>query len=760
MPVARKRRTFAPDFTRLNVITNNYIFMKTKKLLLTLALLLGIVGGANSVKATKLYATYGTPAANGSWNSETSTYTWTGGSSNLMDWFTFANGELANYTSLKFSTSSYTECYRVCFMVGGNAVATITFYSAGEKYLVFSEREETRNLDLSTITSIKFGGAAGATIENPHTITVSSKPYLEKPMSLTWNDNGEAEIDLTDLTATGSFTFDDQTGELTSTGSGGSLSINFPAGGVDLTYLTGFSVTHTGSNLFSDFSIGTSSQTKGFWSSTDGRNDLSSHMTAGNVGDPSAITIWKWNSNSTSETITISSVKLKGGVIKANPSGEVAVETLERKYYEGGEWKTGTVSYSYGSGIGTPMGDGSSTQDEYIEISNYNEIRMYVSSGDVRIFVVKEDGFNTSEDGYIITKDGVKQNGQWGGIQDSDHKLVKNGDYYYITVSDIKAACGGQAKLIGVKAEYGQTVDISKVVVIEDSEFDYSISGSGSLSASTITALANASATSYDATGVTGSGVNMEATNPNALFKANSGVLANTNNVIVSGICTNFVLTDGYPFKAPDDFTATDASYDRSIAAATTTTVCLPFALTQAECDAIGTFYTLTGISDDYLQFAEVTSGGAAAKTPYLVVTPAGEAKPFAAMSSKSVVAGAALTQSGTNADFLGTLEATAVKSTGGYTYYALNNGEFVKAGSDKGFVLPAFRGYVKIADGDVPAARLGISFINDDVTGIKSVANSQEKKSGSQYFDLQGRRVSKPVKGLYVVNGKKMVIK
>lgn len=127
------------------------------KKLLFLISFLTILGGANSVKATKLYATYGTPAANGSWNSGTSTYTWTNGSNNLMDWFTFANGELANYTSLKFSTSSYTDCYRVCFMAGGNAAATITFYSAGEKNLVFSERNETKNLDLSTITSIKFG---------------------------------------------------------------------------------------------------------------------------------------------------------------------------------------------------------------------------------------------------------------------------------------------------------------------------------------------------------------------------------------------------------------------------------------------------------------------------------------------------------------------------------------------------------------------------------------------------------------------------
>lgn len=653
-----------------------------------------------------------------------------------MDWFTFANGELANYTSLKFSTSSYTDCYRVCFMAGGNAAATITFYSAGEKNLVFSERNETKNLDLSTITSIKFGGAAGTTEEDPLTITVSSKPYLEKPMSLTWDDNGEAEIDLTDLTATGSFTFNDQTGELTSTGSGGSLSINFPAGGVDLTYLTGFSVTHTGSNLFNDFSIGTSSTTKGFWSNTDGRNDLSSHMTEGNVGKPSAITIWKWNSNSTSETITISSVKLKGGVIKANPSGEVAVETLERKYYEGGEWKTGTVTSSYGNDIGTPIGDGNLTQDEYIELSNYNEIRMYVSEGDVRVFMVKEDGFTPTEKGYIITKDGVKQNDQWGGIQDTSHKLVKNGDYYYITVSDIKAACGGQAKLIGVKAEYGQTVDISKVVVIEDSEFDYSISGSGPLSISTTNALADASATSYEATEVTGSGIDFTSVaNKNALFKANSGVLSNTNNVIVDGTAS-LVLTDGnYPFSAPETFDATSLSYNRSFKEGIRSTVCLPFALTAEEAAAAGTFYELSGVNaaGTELEFTNVTSSGTTAYKPYIF-----EAKedgtPFSTYSSKTIAATPnALTFDGTTVGdytLTGVLTGSsdvAADNDGKKVYgWSANSGEegtFVKVGT--GVSIYPFRAYI-VYTGGSGLSRIAAHFIDDSATGINEVSEAQ----------------------------------
>ena len=47
-----------------------------------------------------------------------------------------------------------------------------------------------------------------------------------------------------------------------------------------------------------------------------------------------------------------------------------------------------------------------------------------------------------------------------------------------------------------------------------------------------------------------------------------------------------------------------------------------------------------------------------------------------------------------------------------------------------------------------------------DETTGIENIAKSQEPRANGQYFDLQGRRVAQPTKGLYIVNGKKVVIK
>lgn len=55
-------------------------------------------------------------------------------------------------------------------------------------------------------------------------------------------------------------------------------------------------------------------------------------------------------------------------------------------------------------------------------------------------------------------------------------------------------------------------------------------------------------------------------------------------------------------------------------------------------------------------------------------------------------------------------------------------------------------------------ARALNIAFDDDEVTGVKSIENGQ--RTIDNYYDLQGRRVAQPSKGLYIVNGKKVIIK
>ena len=95
----------------------------------------------------------------------------------------------------------------------------------------------------------------------------------------------------------------------------------------------------------------------------------------------------------------------------------------------------------------------------------------------------------------------------------------------------------------------------------------------------------------------------------------------------------------------------------------------------------------------------------------------------------------------------------TAWNGTDGYTYYYIASDQFHKATSG---TLKSGKAYLKVANGDVPAPVLNFAF--GDVTGINEVQGSGFKVNG--YYDLQGRKVVQPTKGLYIVNGKKIVIK
>ena len=90
-----------------------------------------------------------------------------------------------------------------------------------------------------------------------------------------------------------------------------------------------------------------------------------------------------------------------------------------------------------------------------------------------------------------------------------------------------------------------------------------------------------------------------------------------------------------------------------------------------------------------------------------------------------------------------------------GSTIYVLANGNngvgfyLLKSGD----TLAAGKAYLSVSAG----ARQFIGF-GDDTTGVSAIDNGQ--LTIDNYFDLQGRRVAQPTKGLYVVNGKKVVIK
>ena len=52
------------------------------------------------------------------------------------------------------------------------------------------------------------------------------------------------------------------------------------------------------------------------------------------------------------------------------------------------------------------------------------------------------------------------------------------------------------------------------------------------------------------------------------------------------------------------------------------------------------------------------------------------------------------------------------------------------------------------------------LAIIIGETTGIMSVDNGQLTVDSSEVYNLNGQRVAQPTKGLYIVNGKKVIIK
>ena len=107
--------------------------------------------------------------------------------------------------------------------------------------------------------------------------------------------------------------------------------------------------------------------------------------------------------------------------------------------------------------------------------------------------------------------------------------------------------------------------------------------------------------------------------------------------------------------------------------------------------------------------------------------------------------------------DLTGNASAATPYDAGTNRYYLALNGEskaqFKKLTSGS---IAAGKAFLETA---VTAPVLNVVLGDDNVTGIADVRSKMEDVRGN-IFDLQGRKVAQPTKGLYIVNGKKIIVK
>lgn len=208
--------------------------------------------------------------------------------------------------------------------------------------------------------------------------------------------------------------------------------------------------------------------------------------------------------------------------------------------------------------------------------------------------------------------------------------------------------------------------------------------------------------------------------------------------------------------------TASNAITDKLIADVTITreikadfnTVVLPFDATANQVTEVfgaGTkVYNFSEASAD-ANNATVTfqsgDGSISANVPVLIkATVASSEQVFKGV--KVVAPTADVKVAGTNFDFVGTYAPIAIVEG---DYFVGDGKLFKSAGSTS---MSAFRAYIKTK---APGARIANFVIGDEATGISEMKVAANDKA---IFNLQGQRVKNAQKGLFIQNGKKVIIK
>jgi hypothetical protein len=267
--------------------------------------------------------------------------------------------------------------------------------------------------------------------------------------------------------------------------------------------------------------------------------------------------------------------------------------------------------------------------------------------------------------------------------------------------------------------------------------------------------------------------IGSEDTTPNGLEDAN---------IVKGGTAEQIKLTDENDFYSPKDFTAQNVTFTYNNTKQADgvngwNTLILPFNVTKVTADdtEIDWFHSSTDTGknfwvkeftgDDadqvYFDFTEEMK----ANTPYIVALPGNKWGADWDMSTKTIqFIGENVTVSnsnnrsiltGSNYRFIGNMKKVSVANV-----YAINEAgdafEVVNSGNS-----PAFRAYFKADTFDRTVTSLGInSGFGGGTTGLDMTTVNRPQTTDGSYYDLSGRRVEKPTKGLYIVNGKKVIIK
>ena len=166
--------------------------------------------------------------------------------------------------------------------------------------------------------------------------------------------------------------------------------------------------------------------------------------------------------------------------------------------------------------------------------------------------------------------------------------------------------------------------------------------------------------------------------------------------------------------------------------------------------------YTITAVNGTQLTLTEFTAE-VPANTPFLIYNSSEEAKEVKLNAVPN--GGSTPAYPTAAAEFKGTTVAKSFTEDewNGYDFYVLTGSNFYWV-SENNSQIPANRCWIQLPKTAAPAPSL--SFVDGEgTTGIENIAQPSTL-SNQPIYDLNGRRVAQPTKGLYIINGKKVILK
>lgn len=238
----------------------------------------------------------------------------------------------------------------------------------------------------------------------------------------------------------------------------------------------------------------------------------------------------------------------------------------------------------------------------------------------------------------------------------------------------------------------------------------------------------------------------------------------------------NTITLDENETSAPAPIDDVNVWVDRTISSGKWNTICLPFPMTEAQVDAafgsdvqIGDYNGIDPDADGNIKVKFQKATSIEANHPYIIKV-SSDVEGFGVTDATvNIDPQSAMVNTGTGTTntkiraMIGVYEPTVLS---GNWLYLKDNKFMYSTGNSK---LKPYHAYFRFGNafdyesfeeegqGITSAPRISISF-DEMSTGIKVV--SQKSAEDGQYYNLQGCKVSSPTKGLYIVNGKKVINK